>query len=136
MKIRFLPNSAISFSDRHFLIDVMLLFRPIWQKGQGNQITKQLLNLRQIRTGLDFSEDFWINREKNNSLVNGLRFVFLTEPVSWHFILPLRFSYLGLLRMSALMLHPFSHAEQQYLMYLHYCKGRFRVVVSVHINKT
>ncbi len=35
-----------------------------------------------------------------------------------------RFSYLGLLRMRALILHPFSHAEQQYLMYLHYCKGR------------
>ncbi len=30
----------------------------------------------------------------------------------------------------------FSHAEQQYLMYVHYCKGRFRVVVGVHINKT
>ncbi len=33
------------------------------------------------------------------------------------------------------MLHPFSHTEQQYLMYLHYCKGRFRVVVDVDINK-
>ncbi len=30
---RFLPNSAISFRDRHLLIDFMLLFRPIWQKG-------------------------------------------------------------------------------------------------------
>ncbi len=57
-------------------------------------------------------------------------------PVSWHFILHVRFSYLGLLRMRASILHYFSHAEQQYLMYLHYCKGRFRVVVGVHINKT
>ncbi len=56
--------------------------------------------------------------------------------VSWHFILPIIFSYLGLLCMRALILHNFSHAEQQYLMYVHYCKGRFRVVVGVHINKT
>ncbi len=28
-----LPNSAISFRDRHHLIGFMLLFRPIWQKG-------------------------------------------------------------------------------------------------------
>ncbi len=49
-------------------------------------------------------------------------------PVSWHFILPVRFSYLGLLRMRTSILNPFSHAEQQYLMYLRYCKGRFRVV--------
>ncbi len=32
-------------------------------------------------------------------------------------------------------MHSFSHAEQQYLMYLHYCKGRFRVGVGVYINK-
>ncbi len=30
---RFLPNSAISFRDRHLLTDFMLLFHPIWQKG-------------------------------------------------------------------------------------------------------
>ncbi len=45
-------NSAISFRDRHLLIDFMLLFRPIWQKGlypwwkgrerSVNSITKQL----------------------------------------------------------------------------------------------
>ncbi len=56
-------------------------------------------------------------------------------PVSWHFILPVRFSYQGLLRMRTSILHPFSHAEQQYLMYLHYFKGRFRVGVGVDINK-
>ncbi len=38
---------------------------------------------------------------------------------------PVIFSYLDLLRMRTSMLHPFSHAEQQYLMYLHYCKDRF-----------
>ncbi len=49
-------------------------------------------DLRHIRTGLDFSEDFWMNREaasdsrtnvKSILLVNGLRFVFSTqkEPV-------------------------------------------------------
>ncbi len=54
-------------------------------------------------------------------------------PVSWHFILPVRFSYLGLLRIN---IASFSHAEQQYLMYLHYCKGRLRVGVGVDINKT
>ncbi len=47
-----------------------------------------------------------------------------------------RFSYLGLLRMRASILHLFSHAEQQYLMYLHYCEGRFRVGVGVDVNKT
>ncbi len=47
-----------------------------------------------------------------------------------------RFSYLGLLRMHASILHPFAHAEQQYLMYLHYCEGRFRVGVGVDVNKT
>ncbi len=26
--------------------------------------------------------------------------------------------------------------EQQYLMYLHYCKGRFRIGVGVDVNKT
>ncbi len=41
-----------------------------------------------------------------------------------------------LLRMHASILHPFSHAEQQYLMYLHYCKGRLRVGVDVDVNKT
>ncbi len=46
--------------------------------------------------------------------------------VSWHFFLPVRFSYLGLLRMRASILHAFSYAEQQYLMYLNYCNGRFR----------
>ncbi len=51
-------------------------------------------------------------------------------------ILSYQFSYLGLLRMRASILHPFSHREQQYLMYLHYCKGKFKVVVGVHINKT
>ncbi len=41
-----------------------------------------------------------------------------------------------LLRMRASISHPFSHAEQQYLMYLHYCKGRFMVGVGVDVNKT
>ncbi len=45
-------------------------------------------------------------------------------------------SYLGLLRMRASILHPISHAEQQYLIYLHYCKGMFRVGVGVDVNKT
>ncbi len=57
-------------------------------------------------------------------------------PVSWHFILPVRFSYLGLLRMRATILHPFSFAEQQYLMYLHYCKGGFMVGVGLDVKKT
>ncbi len=42
------------------------------------------MNLRYIRTGLDFSEDFWINREAvSNSRTNVKTFVFLTqkEPV-------------------------------------------------------
>ncbi len=43
---------------------------------------------------------------------------------------------IGLLRMRASISHSISHAEQQYLMYVHYCKGRFRVVVGVYINKT
>ncbi len=60
----------------------------------------------------------------------------ITEPVSWHLILPVIFSYLGLLRMHASILHPFSQAEQQYLIYLHYCKGMFRVGVGVDVNKT
>ncbi len=72
---RFLPNSAISFLDRHHLIDLILLFRPIWQKGldihdeigpSGQRIRSPNnygMNLRHIRTGLYFSEDFWINRE-------------------------------------------------------------------------
>ncbi len=34
------------------------------------------------------------------------------------------------------ILHPFSQAEQQYLMYLHYCKGQFMVGVGVDVNKT
>ncbi len=51
-------------------------------------------------------------------------------------LIPIRFSYLGLLRMRTSILHPFSHAEQQYLMYLHYCKGVFRVGVGVDVNKT
>ncbi len=58
------------------------------------------------------------------------------KPVSWHFTRQIFLRYLGLLRMRASILHPFPHAEQQYLMYLHYCKGRFRLVVGVHINKT
>ncbi len=55
------------------------------------------------------------------------------QQMSWHFILPVRFSYLGLLHMRTSIVHPFSHAEQHYLMlmYLHYCKGRFRVRVGV-----
>ncbi len=36
----------------------------------------------------------------------------------------------------ASILHPFSHAEQQYLMQLHYCNCRFRVGVGVDVNKT
>ncbi len=38
--------------------------------------------------------------------------------------------------MRASILHPFSHAEQQCLMYLNYCKGRFRVGVGVDVRKT
>ncbi len=45
-------------------------------------------------------------------------------PVSWHFILPIRFSYRGLLCMSTSIFRPFSQAEQQSLMHLHYCKGQ------------
>ncbi len=37
--------------------------------------------------------------------------------------------------MHASIFGPFSHAEQQYLMYLHYCKGRFRVGVGVTLIK-
>ncbi len=48
---------------------------------------------------------------------------FKSDPLSWHFILPVRFSYLSLLHMRTSILLPFSHTEQQYLMYLHYCKG-------------
>ncbi len=44
--------------------------------------------------------------------------------VFWRFILPVRFSYLGLLRMRTSILHPFSHAKQQNVMHLHYCKGQ------------
>ncbi len=36
----------------------------------------------------------------------------------------------------ASILHPFLNAEQQYLMYLHYCKGRFGVGVGVDGIKT
>ncbi len=75
-----------------------------------------------------------IIQELNSFKQISIKVQFLWEQVSCHFILPVRFSYLGLLRMSASILHPFSHAEQQYLMYLHYCKGRFRVGVGVHIN--
>ncbi len=59
-------------------------------------------------------------------------------PVMWHtgFIQPVRFSYRGLLRMRTSIFRPFSHAEQQYLMHLHYYKGRFRVGVGVDVNKT
>ncbi len=59
----------------------------------------------------------------------------LLVPVSWHFILPVRFSYLSLLGMRTSILDPFSYAEQQYLMYLHYCKHRFRVEVGVDLIK-
>ncbi len=38
------------------------------------------------------------------------------------------------LHMRASTLHPFFHAELHYLMYLHYCKGMFRVVVGVDVN--
>ncbi len=41
-----------------------------------------------------------------------------------------------ILRMRISILRPFSQAEQQYLMYLDYCKGRFRFGVGVHIHKT
>ncbi len=34
------------------------------------------------------------------------------------------------------ILHRFSHAKQQYLMYLHYCKDRFRIGAGVEVNKT
>ncbi len=50
--------------------------------------------------------------------------------------IPVRFSYLGLLRMRVSILHHLSHAKQQYLMYMHYSKGRLRVRVGVDLNKT
>ncbi len=57
----------------------------------------------------------------------------LMNLISLHLV---RFSYLSVLRMRASILHPFSHAELLYLMYLHYCKGRFMVGVGVDVNKT
>ncbi len=33
------------------------------------------------------------------------------------------------------ILHHFCNAEQQYLLYLHNCKGRFRVGVGLDVNK-
>ncbi len=39
---------------------------------------------------------------------------YLSLPVSWHFSLPIRFSYRGLLRMRTSIFRPFSHAD---------CKG-------------
>ncbi len=61
------------------------MFRRIWQKGlypwwkwserSQNRIPKQGMNLRHIRTGLDFSEDFWINREVSDSRTNVNQFV-------------------------------------------------------------
>ncbi len=64
-----LPNSAISFRDRHLLIDIMLLFRLIWQKGISmmkveravRESDHQTISGRisdDIRTGLDLLEDF------------------------------------------------------------------------------
>ncbi len=42
-----------------------------------------------------------------------------------------------ILQAGVLKFYPhFSHAEQQYLMYLHYCKGKFMVGFAVDINKT
>ncbi len=42
-----------------------------------------------------------------------------------------------ILQAGVLKFHPhLSHAEEQYLMYLHYCKGTFMVGVGVDINKT
>ncbi len=46
--------------------------------------------------------------------------------VSWHFIYPSDFPTLPTWLTTGLWhinVHPFSHAEQQYLMYLRYCKG-------------
>ncbi len=125
---RFLPNSAISFRDWHFLIDFMLLFCLIWQKGQENQITKQLL--RQIHTGLDFSENFWINREAvSDSQTNvktirqwmgiflGWEFVFLTqkEPVHKSHLL-MKPTTLGALRARATIVR--SLRKYFYLIFL------------------
>ncbi len=85
----------------------MLLFRPIWQKGlypwkwserSENRITKQLRDESQTYPdGIRFlrgllnkprSSIWFTNKCKNNSLVNGLRFVFLTqkEPVIESFV--------------------------------------------------
>ncbi len=36
----------------------------------------------------------------------------------------------------ASIFHNYSHAKQHYLMYLHYCKGMYRVGVGVDVNKT
>ncbi len=63
---------------------------------------------------------------RGGGLVTILKSSFLVRcrcQVSWHFILPVRFSYRGLLRMCSSIFRTFSHAEQQYLMHLHYCKG-------------
>ncbi len=57
-------------------------------------------------------------------------------PVSWHFILPRQIFLPRFTAHVRINIASFSHAEQQYLMYLHYCKGRFRVGVGVDINKT
>ncbi len=83
-----------------------------------------------------FNVQQWIFQH-NKCFLHWILIVFLsTVFLSWHFILPVRFSHQGLLRMRTSILHPFSHAEQQYLMYLHYCKDRFRVGVGVDVNKT
>ncbi len=126
---RFLPNSAISFRDWHFLIDFMLLFCLIWQKGQENQITKQLL--RQIHTGLDFSENFWINREAvSDSQTNvktirqwmgvflGWEFVVLTqkEPVHKSHLL-MKLTTLGVLRALATIVR----SLRKYFYFLFFC---------------
>ncbi len=57
--------------------------------------------------------------------------------VSWHFIqfYPTRQIFLPR-RTAHVQNNIVSYSKQQYLMYLYYCKGRFRVGVGVNFNKT
>ncbi len=118
----FLPNSAISFCDRYLLIDFMLLFRPIWQKAlypwwnwserSENRITKQLWDVSQtypdgiiFLRGLLKSSILFMNKCKNNVLVNWLQFMFWTqkEPVHKSHLL-MKPTTLGALRACATIL--------------------------------
>ncbi len=58
-------------------------------------------------------------------------------PVSWHFIQFYPTRQIFLLRLTAHVQNNIvSCSKQQYVMYLYYCKGRFRVGVGVNFNKT